>query len=135
MTKEKVRVILHLQTNRSEGQLESVKQDDDEMTSLIKRNFNEHMAIILQEQWTKQCQTEELKYIQEFSKKEQWFKENWTSISKPRHGVSRDPNNQKNNINYQKYYRNGYSRDSYNYRSKKKQLDTRNNYRSNTGHK
>ena len=126
MIKEKVRVILHLQTNRSEGQLESVKQDDNEMTILIKRNFSEHIAIILQEQWTKQCQTEELKYIQEFSKKEQWFKENWTSISKPRHRVSRDPNNQKNNINYQKYYRNGYSRDKNN---------RRNNYRSNTGHK
>ena len=32
------------------------------------------IAIILQEQLTKQCQTGDLKYIQEFSKKEQWFK-------------------------------------------------------------
>ena len=126
LTKEKVRTVLLLQTNRSEGQLESVKQVDNEMKSLIKRNFNEHIAIIPREQWTKQCQTEELKFMQEFSKKEQWFKESWTSISKPRHGVSRDPNNQENNINYRTYYRNGYSRDKNN---------RRNNYRSNTGHK
>ena len=27
----------------------------------------------------------ELKFIQEFSSKEQWFRENWISISKPQH--------------------------------------------------
>ena len=65
------------------------------MTNLIKSNFNEKIAIILQEQWTKQCQTGELKSIQEFSKKEQWFKENWMPVSKPKHADDRDPINKK----------------------------------------
>ena len=55
------------------------------MTNLIKSSLNEKIAIILQEQWTKKCQTGELKSIQEFSRKEQWFKENWMSVSKPKH--------------------------------------------------
>ena len=64
------------------------------MVNLIKSNFNEKIAIILQEQWTKQCQTGELKSVQVFSKKEQWFKENWMSISKPKQTGVRDPNRQ-----------------------------------------
>ena len=34
---------------------------------------------------TKQSQTGDLKSIQEFSKKEELFKENWMSASKPKH--------------------------------------------------
>ena len=34
------------------------------MTNLIKSNFYEKIAIIPQEQWTKQCQTGDLKSIQ-----------------------------------------------------------------------
>ena len=64
------------------------------MTNLIKSNFNENVAMILQEQWTKQCQTGERKSTEEFSKKEQWFKENWMSVRKPRHAGDRDPNRQ-----------------------------------------
>ena len=45
------------------------------MTNLIRSNFIEKIAIVPQQQWTKQCQTGELKSIQEFSKKEQWFNE------------------------------------------------------------
>ena len=63
-------------------------------------------VIILQEQWTKQCQTEEFKSLQEFSKNEQWFKENWMSVSKPKHASGRAPNKQENNIQYRTYYRN-----------------------------
>ena len=64
------------------------------MTNLIKSSFNEKITIILQEQWNKQCQTGEFKSIQEFSKKEQWFKENWILVSKPKHAGVRDPNKQ-----------------------------------------
>ena len=63
-------------------------------------NFSEKIALILQEQQTKQCQTGELKSIQEFSKKEQWFKENWMSLSKPKHAINRGPSKQENNIQY-----------------------------------
>ena len=76
LTKEKVRAELQLQKIRYERQLESVKQIDNEITNLIKSSFNEKIAIILQEQWNKKCQTGELKSKQEFSKKEEWFKEN-----------------------------------------------------------
>ena len=69
------------------------------MSNLIKENFNEKIAIILQEQWTKQCQTEEFKSMQELKKKEQYYKETWVSISKPKHGGGdRDPNKQKKYI-------------------------------------
>ena len=95
------------------------------MTNLIKSNFNEKIAIILQEQWTKQCETGELKSIQEFSKKEQWFKENWMSVSKPKHTSDRDPNKQEYGIQYQTYYQNEYNQDK---------NKSRNIYRSNTGH-
>ena len=44
--------------------------------------------MILQEQWTKQCQIGALKSIQEFSKKEQCFKENWMAVSKSRQALS-----------------------------------------------
>ena len=71
LTKEKVRAELQLQKIRVERQLESIEQTDDETTNLIKSSFNEEIAIILQEQWTTQCQTGELKPKQEFSKKEQ----------------------------------------------------------------
>ena len=64
------------------------------MANLIKSNFNEKIAIILQERWTKQCQTGQLKSVQVFSKKEQWFKENWMSISKPKQAGVRDLNRQ-----------------------------------------
>ena len=46
------------------------------MSNLIKEKFNEKIAIILQEQWTKQCQTEEFKSMQELKKKN-------NSIKKP----------------------------------------------------
>ena len=82
-------------------------------------------AIFLQEQWTKQRQTEDLKSIQEFSKKEQWFKGHWMSVSKPKHMDDRDPDKQENIIQYRTYYRNEYNRD------KNKR---RNIYKSNTGH-
>ena len=71
LAKEKVRTELQLQKIRVERQLESIEQTDDETTNLIKSSFNEKIAIILQEQWTTQCQTGELKPKQEFSKKEQ----------------------------------------------------------------
>ena len=71
LAKEKVRTELQLQKIRVERQLESIEQTDDETTNLIKSSFNEKIAIILQEQWTTQCQTGELKSKQEFSKKEQ----------------------------------------------------------------
>ena len=73
---------------------------------------------------TKHCQTGDLKSMQEFSKKEQWFKENWMSVSKPKHASVKDSDKQENNIQYQIYYRNEYNRDK-NKRS--------NIYRSNTG--
>ena len=60
------------------------------MANLIKSNFNDKVVIILQEQWTKQCQTGDLKSIQVFSKKEKCFKENWMSESKQKkHGCQR----------------------------------------------
>ena len=95
------------------------------MTKLTKSNFNEKIAVILQEQRTKQCQTRKLKSIQDFSKKEQWFKANSTSSSKPQHGVARDPNKQKMDTQYQTYYWNDCNQDKNNRRS---------NYRYNTGH-
>ena len=52
------------------------------------------MAIILQEQWTKQCQTGELKPIKQNSNKEHWFKENWMLINKEKYVGVRDPNKQ-----------------------------------------
>ena len=125
MTKEKVRAELQLQKIRYERQLESVKQIDNEKTNLIKSNFNEKMTIIMPEQWTKQCQTGELKSIQNFSKKEQHFKENLMSTSKPQHENARGPNKQENSIQCRTYNRNDYNRD------KNKR---RNNYSSNTGH-
>ena len=54
LTKEKVRAELQIQKIRYERQLESIKQIDNDMTNLIKSSFNEKIAIILQEQWTKQ---------------------------------------------------------------------------------
>ena len=96
LIKEKVQAELQLQKSRYERQLESVKQIGNEMTNLIKSNFNEKITMILQEQWTKQCQIRELKSIKKFSKKEQWFKEDWMSTSKEQHGSVRDPNKQEN---------------------------------------
>ena len=54
LTKEKVRAELQIQKIRYERQLESIKQIDNDMTNLIKSSFSEKIAIILQEQWTKQ---------------------------------------------------------------------------------
>ena len=67
---------------------------------------------------TQQCQIGKLKSIPEFSKKEKWSKENWMSVSKPKHAGVRDPNQQKNNVQYQAYYRNKYNRE----KQKKKRL-------------
>ena len=61
LTKEKVRAELQLQKIKYERQLESVKQIDNKMTNLIKSSFNKKIAIMLQEQWTKQCKAGELK--------------------------------------------------------------------------
>ena len=94
------------------------------MANLIKSNFNKKIAIILQEQWTKQCQRREVKSIQEFSKKEQWFKENCMSVSKPKLAGVRDPNKQENNTQC-RTYRNEYNRDK---------INRRNIDRSKTGH-
>ena len=41
------------------------------MTNLTKNSFNEKIAIMLQEQWIKNCETGELKSKEEFSRKEQ----------------------------------------------------------------
>ena len=79
------------------------------MANLIKSNFNDKVVIILQEQWTKQCQTGDLKSIQVFSKKEKCFKENWMSESKQKKTGVREPDKQENNIKYQTYYRNEYN--------------------------
>ena len=95
LAKEKVRAELQLRKIRYERQLEYLKQIDNEMANVIKSNFNENVTTILQEQWTKQCQTRELKFIQEFSKKKQWLKENWMSVSKPKHAGVRDLINKK----------------------------------------
>ena len=125
LTKEKVRAKLQLQKIRYEKQLESIKQIDNEMTNLIKSVFNEKIEIILQEQRTKQCQTGELRSKLEISKKEQSFKENWMSVSKPKHAGDTDPNKQENNIQYQIIYRNVYNRDK---------IKRTSIYRSNTRH-
>ena len=95
------------------------------MTNLIKSSFNEKIAIILQEQWTKQYEAGELKSQQEFSKKEQWCKENWTSVSKSKQAGDRDSNKQENSIHFQTCYRNKYNRD----KSKRTNI-----YRSNARH-
>ena len=79
---------------------------------------------MLQGQWTKQYEAGELKSKQEFSKKKQWFKENWMSVSKSKHACDRDPNKQENNIYYRTY------RDEYNQDKNKRT----NIYRSNTRH-
>ena len=79
------------------------------MTNLIKSNFNEKIAIILEDQQTKQCQPGELKSMQEFSKKEQQFNENQMSVSKPKQAGDRDANKQENNMQYRKYYQNEYN--------------------------
>ena len=65
---------LQLQKIRYERQLESVKQIDNEMTNLIKSSFSEKIAIILLEQWTKQCQTGELKPNKSFQRKNNGLK-------------------------------------------------------------
>ena len=70
------------------------------MTKLIKSNFNEKIEIILENQQAKQCQTGELKSIQEFSESEKWFKENWMSVIKPNCPGFIDSNKQENNIQY-----------------------------------
>ena len=97
-------------------ELQSVKQTDNEMTKLIKGNFNEKSETILQKQCTKQCQTGELKSMQEFLEKVNCFKENWMSVSKPKHAGVSDPNKQKNNMQYQIYYRNEYNQDKKQYK-------------------
>ena len=61
--KEQVRAEFQLQRIRYERQLESVKQIDNEIKNLIKSNFNEKIIIVMQEQWTKQCQSGEFKSI------------------------------------------------------------------------
>ena len=71
LRKEKVRAKLQLQKIRYERQLEFVKEIDNAMTRLIESSLNDKIARILPEQWTKQCQTGELRSKQEFSKKEQ----------------------------------------------------------------
>ena len=45
-----------------------------------------------------------------FSKKEQSFKENWMSVSKPKTAGVKDHDQQENNIQYGTYYRNKYTR-------------------------
>ena len=69
LTKEKVCSDLWLQKIRYERQIESVKQIDREITNLIKTNSNEKTAIILQEQFTKQCQTGGFKSTRVFKEK------------------------------------------------------------------
>ena len=64
--------------------------------------------------------------MQEFLKKEQWFKENWMSISKTHNWGIIDLNKQENYLRYRTYYQNDYNPDKDNRRS---------NYRSNTGHR
>ena len=61
--KEQVRAEFQLQRIRYERQIESVKQIDNEIKNLIKSNFNEKIIIVMQEQWTKQCQSGEFKSI------------------------------------------------------------------------
>ena len=109
LAKEKVRAELQLQKIRYQRQLESVKQIDNEMINLITNNFDELIAAKLQEQWAKQCETGEFKSIQEFTKKEQWFKDNWMSINQPRSN-SRQPL-MEDNTNYRRYNRDDYNRD------------------------
>ena len=71
------------------------------MANLINSNFNEKNCNNLQEEWTKQCQTGEPRFIQE----------SWISSSKPNYTGVRDPNKQENNIQYRTYYQNKYNRD------------------------
>ena len=98
LTKGKVRAVLQLQKTKYERQLKSIKQYDNAMTNLIKSNFNNKITIIQQEQSTKQCQTGVLKSIQEFSKKEEWFKENWMPLYKPKNAGVRDTDKQEDNL-------------------------------------
>ena len=56
--------------------------------------------------------------------KEQWFKENWMSVSKSKDAGERDPNKQENNIQYWTYW-NEYNLD------KNKRTNI---YKSNTRH-
>lgn len=126
MTKRKVRTELQLQKVRYKRQLEFCKKKiDNEMENLIKRSFNEKKTIILQKQWTKQCEIRNLKFVQELSMKEQWFKKMWMSMSKPQPRGATHRNKQENSIQERIYSRNDYKKDKNN--GKK-------NYRSNTGH-
>ena len=75
LTKEKVRVELQLQNIRYERQSECKKQIDNEMENLTKpSNFSEKIALILQEQQTKQCQTEQLSPYKGFQRKSNGLK-------------------------------------------------------------
>ena len=62
------------------------------MAKQIKSNFNKHSAKRIDLTGEFEYQTGELESIKELSKKEQWFKENWISISKTQHGIVIDLN-------------------------------------------
>ena len=70
------------------------------MVNLIRVTFTEQITIILQ--WIKLYQTGELKSIEVFSKKDQWFEEGFMSTGSPQRRGVRDPNEQENN--HRKYH-------------------------------
>lgn len=74
------------------------------MENLIKRSFNEKNTIILQKQWTKQCEIRDLKFVQKLLKKEQWFKKIWMSTSKPQSRGATHRNKQENSIQERTYF-------------------------------
>ena len=63
MTKEKLHAESKSHKKLGKRQLESINQVNNEMTNLIKSNFNKKISIILQEQWAKQGQTGEFNFI------------------------------------------------------------------------
>ena len=93
------------------------------MENLIKRSFKEKNTIILQTQWTKQCEIRDLKFVQKLLKKEQWFKKIWMSASKPQ---SRGATHRKKIVQRSEHI--------FEMTITKTKITEKKNYRSNTGH-
>ena len=103
LTKEKIQAKLQRQKIRYERQLKFVKQIDNEQVHLIESNFNDAIAIILQEQWLNNRKQEILNLYRSFQRKKNGLKK--TGCQQVNQNTSvRDPDKQENNIEYQIYY-------------------------------
>ena len=77
LAKEKVKAQLKLQDIYNRRQLETIKNNDVEITKYVAEHHSKDLTEQVLRHWAQECKSTEARAKNDFEKKVEWFKETW----------------------------------------------------------